>query len=160
MAANITRSEYICFQTCNHIFRCLFNRRPTKGGGYHPPDGLSPAVQRRKRKWLRASRTSLLHPLRSFWWKNRGYPLRWGRVSRQSSKVGGWLPPQNKSLFWKKKYLHGMVLKLPGHVRNTISLRYNKKPGEISIFGPFFAKKKLIFFFFQFWSIFTENPLF
>ena len=24
--------------------------RPTKGGGYHPPDGLSPAAQKRKRK--------------------------------------------------------------------------------------------------------------
>ena len=27
-----------------------FNPRPTKGGGYHPPDGLSPAAQKRKRK--------------------------------------------------------------------------------------------------------------
>ena len=26
------------------------NSRPTKGGGYHPPDGLSPAAQKRKRK--------------------------------------------------------------------------------------------------------------
>ena len=26
------------------------NPRPTKGGGYHPPYGLSPAAQKRKRK--------------------------------------------------------------------------------------------------------------
>ena len=43
-----------------------------RGGGYHLPDGLSPAAQKRKRKWPRASRASLLHPLRSFWWKKSG----------------------------------------------------------------------------------------
>ena len=34
----------------------------------------------------------------------------------------------------------------------------SKTPSEISIFGTFFSEKKLNFF--QFWSIFTENPLF
>ena len=51
-----------------------------------------------------------------------------------------------------------MVLKLSGHVRNTISLLYMQKtPGEIPIFGTFLAKKVI---FCQFWSMFTENPLF
>ena len=48
------------------------------GGGYHPPDGLSPAAQKRKRKWPRASRTSLTPFAVILMTKNRGYPLRWG----------------------------------------------------------------------------------
>ena len=32
-----------------------------------------------------------------------------------------------------------------------------EKPGEIPIFGTFFAKKLI---FCQFWSMFTENPIF
>ena len=58
--------------------------------------------------------------------KNRGYPLRWrvARVSRQSSKVGGWLSPQNIVSRHFEKLLHGLVLRLSGHVRNTISLLY------------------------------------
>ena len=45
-------------------FIVSFNPRPTKGSGYHPPpDGLSPAAQKRKRKWPQVSGTSLLHPL-------------------------------------------------------------------------------------------------
>ena len=34
-----------------------------------------------------------------------------------------------------------MVLKLSGHVRNTISLLYMQKPGEILIFETFFSEK-------------------
>ena len=68
-------------------------------------------------------------------------------MSHQSSKVrGGWLPPQNILSRHFEKYLHGMVLKLSGHVRNTISLLYKqKKPGEIPIFGTFLAKKWIFF---------------
>ena len=33
----------------------------------------------------------------------------------------------------------------------------SKNPGEIPIFGTFLAKELI---FFQFWSIFTESPLF
>ena len=55
-----------------------------------------------------------------------------GRVSRQSSKVSGGgsrgvEPPQNILSRHFEKYLHGMVLKLSGHVRNTISLLYMQK---------------------------------
>ena len=57
----------------------------------------------------------------------------------------GWLPPQNILSRHFEKYLHGMVLKLSGHVRNTISLLYKQKTGWIPIFGTFLAKK-LIFF--------------
>ena len=115
------------------------NPRPTKGGGV-----LSPAAQKRKRKWPRASRTSLLHPLRSFWWKKPGgTPEDGGRVSRQSSKVrgGGWLPPQNILSRHFEKYLHGMVLKLSGHVRNTISLLYLQKTRWNSDIWNFFSEK-------------------
>ena len=87
-----------------------FNPRPTKGGGYHPPYGLSPAAQKRKRKWPRASRTSLLHPLRSFWWKKTGgTPEDGGRVSRQSSKVRGVVATSKyfKSPFWKISAWYG-----------------------------------------------------
>ena len=77
--------------------------------------------------------------------KNLGYPLIWGRVSRQSSKVGGWLPPQNILSRHFEKYLHGMVLKLSGHFRNTISLLYKQKSGWNSDIWNFLAKK-LIFF--------------
>ena len=85
----------------------LINPRPTKGGGYHPPYGLSPAAQKRKRKWPRASKTSLLHPLRSCWWKKKkpGVPPEdGGRVSRQSSKVRGVVATSKylKSPFWKR----------------------------------------------------------
>ena len=53
-------------------------------------------------------------------------------MSRQSSKVRGWLPPQNILSRHFEKYLHGMVLKLSGHVKNTISLLYMQKTtGEI-----------------------------
>ena len=92
---------------CSFLAACNLTLFLPSGGGYHPPDGFA---QKRKRKWPRASRTSLLHPLRSFWWKNPGVP---------------------------PKYLNGMVLKLSGHVRNTISLLYKQKPGEIPIFGTF-----------------------
>ena len=79
-------------------------------------------------------------------------------MSRQSSKVGGWLPPQNILSRHFEKYLHGMVLKLSGNVRNTISLLYEQKtgpekPGEILIFGTFLAKKKMIFFYFGLFSL-------
>ena len=55
----------------------------------------------------------------------------------------GWLPPQNILSRHFEKYLLGMVLKLSGHVRITISLLYyakNKKLGEIPIFGTFSEK--------------------
>ena len=78
-------------------------------------------------------------------------------MSCQSSKVGGWLPPQNILSCHFEKYLHGMVLKLSGHVRNTISLLIRKKPGWNFDILNFFSEK---IFFFHFWSIFTENPLF
>ena len=61
--------------------------------------------------------------------KTGGTPQDGDRVSRQSAKVGGWLPPQNILSRHFEKYLHGMVLKLSGHVRNTISLLYMQKPG-------------------------------
>ena len=67
------------------------------------------------------------------------------------------MPPQNILSRHFEKYLHGMVLKLSGHVRNTISLlNMQKKTGGIPICGTFLAKKWI---FCQFWSMFTENPL-
>ena len=114
------------------IIIIALNPRPTKAGVVTiPPHGLSPAAQKCKRKWPRASRTSLSHPLRSFWWKKTGgAPLDGGRVSCQSSKVEGWLPPQNiLSRHFEEKNLHGMVLKLSGHVKNTISFFYMPKFG-------------------------------
>ena len=145
-----TLPNSILFQ--NLILVC-FNPRPTKGGGYHPLDGLSPAAQIRKRKWPRASRTSLLNPLRSFWWKNPGYPWDRGRVSHQSSKVGGWLPLQNILSCHFEKYLHGMVLKLSGLVRNIISLLYKQKSGWNSDTWNFFSKKIDFFFNFGLFSL-------
>ena len=38
-----------------------------------------------------------------------------------------------------------MVLKLSGHVRNTISRLYKQKQGEILIFGTFLAKNGFFF---------------
>ena len=52
-----------------------------------------------------------------------------------------------KSPFWKK-YLHGMVLKLSGHVRNTIFLLYKQKTGWNSDIWNFFSKKIDFFSFF------------
>ena len=99
-------------------------------GGWLPlPWRFVSGRKKLKRKWPRASKTSLLRPLRSFCEKSWGTPWDGGRVSRQSSKVGGWLPPQNILSRHFEKYLHGMVLKLSGYVRNTISLLYmQKKP--------------------------------
>ena len=70
-------------------------------------------------------------------------------MSRQSSKVRG-VVATSKNILSRhfEKYLHGMVLKLSGHVRNTISLLYKQKPGESPIFGTFLAK--IFFFFFNF----------
>ena len=122
-------------------------------GWLPPPYGLSPAAQKRKRKWPRASRTSLLHPLRSFWWKPGGTPYDGGRVSRQTSKVGGWLPPQNILSRHFEKYLHGMVLKLSGHVRNTISLLYKQNTRWNSDIWNFFSEKMDFFFNFGLFSL-------
>ena len=58
-----------------------------------------------------------------------------------SSKVGGWLQPQNVLSRHFEKYLHGMVLKLSGHVRNTISLLYKQKTGWNSDIWNFFSEK-------------------
>ena len=69
--------------------------------------------------------------------KNRGYPLTWGRVSRQRPGVRGWLPPEKKLSRHFEKYLHDMDLKLTEHIRNTVFLLYKEKPNEIPIFGTF-----------------------
>ena len=127
-----------------------FNPRPTQGVVTIPTVCLR-AAQKRKRKWPRASRTSVLHPLRSFWWKKLGYPTKMGEGWAVKVRRWGCLPPQNILSHHFEKYLHGMVLKLSGHVRNTISLLYKLKTGWNSAIWNFF---------FQFWSIFTENPLF
>ena len=50
-----------------------------------------------------------------------------------------------------------MVRKISGHVRNTISLLYKQKTVWNSDIWNFFNKKIV---FFQFWCIFSENPLF
>ena len=76
-------ASLVDFLTCFCLFSILLLTCLTlvlpRGGGYHPPDGLSPAAQKTQKKVTPASRTSLLHPLRSFWWKNPGVlPLRWG----------------------------------------------------------------------------------
>ena len=86
------RSISFFYQNAHHDWltkEYISNWFLVQGGWYHPPDGLSPATQKRKRKWPRASRTSVLHPVRSFWWKKKPGVPRKGRVSRQSSKVGG-----------------------------------------------------------------------
>ena len=62
------------------MFGAPFNPRPTKEGGYHPLDGLSPAA---KKKNAKESDTGHLEHLfyilcRHFDEKNRGYPIRWG----------------------------------------------------------------------------------
>ena len=71
-----------------------------------------------------------------------------GVPPRQSSKVRGWLPPPNIWIRHFEKYLHGMVLKLSGHVRNTISLLYKQKTGWNSDIWNFCSEK--IDFFFNF----------
>ena len=68
------------------------------------------------------------------------------------------MPPQNILSRHFEKYLHGMVLKLSGHVRNTISLLHMQKTGWNSDIWNFFSEKNG--FFCQFWSMFTENPIF
>ena len=67
-------------------------------------------------------------------------------------------PEINKRFTFPGMGLHGMVLKLSGHVRNTISLLFRQKTGWNSDIWNFFKRKN--WFFFQFWSTFTENPLF
>ena len=79
--------------------------------------------------------------------KNPGVPPKMGgRVSRQSSKVRGWLPPQNILSRHFEKYLHDMDLKLTEHVRNTISLLYKQKnqnkTNMLETPFPFFISKK------------------
>ena len=44
-----------------------------------------------------------------------------------------------------KKYLHGMVLKLSGHVTTPFPFFISKTLGKISIFGTFLAKKVIFF---------------
>ena len=56
-------------------------------------------------------------------------------------RKGGWLPPQNILSRHFEKYLLGMVLKLSGHVRNTISLLYMQKTGWNSDIWNFFSEK-------------------
>ena len=97
--------------------------RPTKRGGYHPQ-----TVCLQPHKNAKESDPGRLGHLfyvlcGHFDEKNRD------RVSRQNSKVGGWLPPQNILSHHFEKYLHGMVPKRLGHVRNTISLLYKHKTG-------------------------------
>ena len=71
---------------------------------------------------------------------------------------GVWLPIQNILSRHFEKYMHGMVLKFSGHIRNTISLLYKQKTEWNSDVWNFFSEKNG--FYFQFWSIFIENPLF
>ena len=54
----------------NGIESSFFNPRPTKGVVTTPWRFVSGRTKRR-RKWSRASRTSLLHPLRSLWWEKK-----------------------------------------------------------------------------------------
>ena len=51
------------------------------------------------------------------------------------------MPPQNILSRHFEKYLHGMVLKLSGHVRSTISLLYKQKTGWNSDIWNFFSEK-------------------
>ena len=67
---------------------------------------------------------------------------------------GGWLPPQNILSRHFEKYLHGIVLKLTEHVRNTIFLLYKQKTGWNSDIWNFFWRK------FKFALYFPENRLF
>ena len=67
---------------------------------------------------------------------------------------GGWLPPQNILSRHFEKYLHGIVLKLTEHVRNTISLLYKQKTGWNSDIWNFFWRK------FKFAIYFPESRLF
>ena len=89
--------------------------------------------------------------------KNRGYPPKMGVGWAVKVRRWGWLPPQNNLSRHFQKYLHGMVLKLSEHVRNTISLLYKQKPGEIPIFGTFLAKKWI---FFSIWIYFHWKSAF
>ena len=66
----------------------------------------------------------------------RGYPLSRGRVSRQSPRVRGWLPPENILC----RHFE-MDLKLTDHVRNTVSLLYKQKTGWNSDIWNFFSEK-------------------
>ena len=52
-----------------------------------------------------------------------------------------------------EKYLHGMVLKLSGHVKNTISLFYKEKTGWNSDIWNFFSEKMDFFFNFGLFSL-------
>ena len=91
------------------IFRMSLNTRPTKGGGYHP---LTVCLRPHKN----AKESDPGHLGHLFYILCVHFD--------ESSKVGGWLPPQNILSRHFEKYLHGMVLKLSGHVRNTISLLF------------------------------------
>ena len=62
----------------------------------------------------------------------------------KSMGTGGWLSPQNILSRHIEKYLHGMVLKLTEHVRNTISLLYKQKTGWNSDIWNFFRKKSIL----------------
>ena len=127
----------------------FFPRLPKGGGRWlPPPNGLTSIAPKCKIKWPSASKLFLLHPLRSFWWKKNG-----DRVSRQSPRVGGWLPPENILSCHFEKYLHDMDLKLPEHVRSTISLLYKRKHRWNSDIWNFFTKN-------QFWPIFHWKSTF
>ena len=67
-----------------------------------------------------------------------------GRVSRQSLKVRGWLPPENILSRHFEKYLQDMDLKLTEHVKNTISLLYKQKTWWNSDIWNFLAKKSIL----------------
>ena len=75
--------------------------------------------------------------------KIRGYPLTRGRVSRQSPRVRGWLPPENILSRHFERYLHDM-----DNVQNMLGTPFpffiSKKPGEIPIFVTFLAKKSIL----------------
>ena len=106
-------------------------------GWLPPPNGLSPIAPKRKQSDP-GHLSNLFYILCGhFDEKNPGSPPNTGgRVSRQSPRVRGWLPPETILSRHFEKYLHDMDLKLTEHVRNTISLLY-KQNTEIPIFGTF-----------------------
>ena len=128
------------------IIIIALNPRPTKGGGLLLPQTVSLQPHKNAKESDPGHLRHLFYILCGHFdektkTKTGVPPLDGGRVSRQSSKVGRCLPPKNILSRHFEKYVHGMVLKLSGHVRNTIFLFICKKLGEIPIFGTFLAKK-------------------
>ena len=69
------------------------------------------------------------------------------------------MPPQNiLSRHFEKNICMVWCLNFQDMLETPFPFFLSKKPGEIPIFGTFLGEK--IDFFFQFWSIFTDKPLF